>query len=81
MSRSTSLKLQAATRSKRLADSATLQKVRIDRTQETTRVYCDDDQLLRHLAGRLEGAHYYLRQTNLEDVFLKATGRALNEKQ
>jgi lipooligosaccharide transport system ATP-binding protein len=56
-------------------------KVRIDRTQETTRVYCDDDQLLRQLADRLEGAHYFLRQTNLEDVFLKATGRALNEKQ
>jgi lipooligosaccharide transport system ATP-binding protein len=64
-----------------IADGATMQKVRIDRTQETTRVYCDDDQLLRQLAGRLEGAHYFLRQANLEDVFLKATGRALNEKQ
>jgi lipooligosaccharide transport system ATP-binding protein len=56
-------------------------KVRIERTQETTRVYCDDDQLLRNLADQLQGAHYFLRQTNLEDVFLKATGRALNEKQ
>jgi lipooligosaccharide transport system ATP-binding protein len=64
-----------------IADGAMLQKVRIDRTQETTRVYCDDDQLLRQLAGRLEGTHYFLRQANLEDVFLKATGRALNEKQ
>ncbi len=63
------------------ADGAMLQKLRIDRTQETTRVYCDDDQLLRSLTGRLEGAHYFLRQSNLEDVFLKATGRALNEKQ
>ncbi len=64
-----------------IADGAMLQKVRIDRTQETMRVYCDDDQLLRQLAGRLKGAHYFLRQTNLEDVFLKATGRALNERQ
>jgi lipooligosaccharide transport system ATP-binding protein len=64
-----------------IADGAILQKLRIDRTQETTRVYCDDDQLLRSLTGRLEGAHYFLRQSNLEDVFLKATGRALNEKQ
>lgn len=64
-----------------IADSSALQKVRIDRTQETTRIYCDDEQLLRNLAGRLEGAHYYLRQANLEDVFLKATGRGLNEKQ
>jgi lipooligosaccharide transport system ATP-binding protein len=62
-------------------DDATLQKVRIDRTQETTRVYCDDDQLLRQLAGGLKEAHYFLRQSNLEDVFLKATGRALNERQ
>jgi lipooligosaccharide transport system ATP-binding protein len=64
-----------------IADGAMLQKVRIDRTQETTRVYCDDDQLLRNLASRLENAHYFLRQTTLEDVFLKATGRALNERQ
>jgi lipooligosaccharide transport system ATP-binding protein len=63
------------------ADAATLQKVRIDRTQETMRVFCDDDQLLRDLACRMENTHYFLRQTNLEDVFLKATGRALNEKQ
>lgn len=64
-----------------IADSEVMQKIRIDRTQETTRVYCDDDQLLRQLASRLEGAHYFLRQANLEDVFLKATGRALNERQ
>ena len=27
------------------------------------------------------GNQYYLRQANLEDVFLKATGRGLNAKQ
>ncbi len=64
-----------------MVDSATMKKLRIDRTQETTRVYCDDDQLLRNLACRMEDAHYFLRQTTLEDVFLKATGRGLNEKQ
>jgi lipooligosaccharide transport system ATP-binding protein len=64
-----------------IADSEMLQKLRIDRTQETMRVYSDDDQVLRQLAGRLRGEHYYLRQANLEDVFLKATGRALNERQ
>jgi len=56
-------------------------KVRIDRTQETTRIYCDDEKYLRYIADGLQGAHYFMRQTNLEDVFLKATGRALNEKQ
>jgi lipooligosaccharide transport system ATP-binding protein len=64
-----------------IADSANLQKVRVDKSQESLRLYSDDDQRLKQLAGRLEGAHYYLRQANLEDVFLKATGRALNEKQ
>jgi lipooligosaccharide transport system ATP-binding protein len=64
-----------------IADAALLQKLRIDRTQETTRVYCDDDQILRQISGRLQNAHYFLRQTTLEDVFLKTTGRALNEKQ
>jgi lipooligosaccharide transport system ATP-binding protein len=64
-----------------ILDSATMQEVRIDHTQETTRVYCDDDQLLRQLAAGLKEAHYFLRQSNLEDVFLRATGRALNEKQ
>jgi lipooligosaccharide transport system ATP-binding protein len=64
-----------------IADSANLQAVRVDRSQESLRLYSDDDQRLRQLAGQLQGTHYYLRQANLEDVFLKATGRALNEKQ
>jgi hypothetical protein len=29
----------------------------------------------------MESENYYLRQTNLEDVFLKATGRGLSETQ
>jgi lipooligosaccharide transport system ATP-binding protein len=64
-----------------ITDSAVLQTVRVDRSQETIRLYSDDAQHLKQLAGQLEGAHYYLRQTNLEDVFLKATGRAINERQ
>jgi lipooligosaccharide transport system ATP-binding protein len=55
--------------------------IRIDRSQETTRVFSNDVDRLKILAAQLEGAHYYLRQTNLEDVFLKATGRELNERQ
>ncbi|MGA2092962.1 MAG: ATP-binding cassette domain-containing protein [Sedimentisphaerales bacterium] len=55
--------------------------IRIDRSEETTRLYSNDAEQLKHLAAQLEGAHYYLRQTNLEDVFLKATGRELNERQ
>ena len=36
---------------------------------------------LKSVADKLSDHPYYLRQTTLEDVFLKATGRALNEKQ
>jgi len=64
-----------------ISDSAGIEAVRIDRSAETMRLYSDDEQRLKQLAGQLEGAHYYLRQTNLEDVFLKATGRELNERQ
>jgi lipooligosaccharide transport system ATP-binding protein len=75
-----------------IADSDILQTVRVDRSQESLRLYSDDDQRLKRLAGQLsalgetspmggQGVHYYLRQANLEDVFLRATGRALNEKQ
>jgi lipooligosaccharide transport system ATP-binding protein len=62
-------------------DSDILQTVRVDRSEETLRLYSDDAQRLKHLASQLQGAHYYLRQANLEDVFLKATGRELNERQ
>jgi lipooligosaccharide transport system ATP-binding protein len=66
---------------KTIADSANLQTIRVDRGEETIRLYSDDAQRLKQLSSQLEGAHYYLRQANLEDVFLKATGRALNERQ
>lgn len=57
------------------------QHVRIERAEETTRLYSDDTEKLRALAGKLHGAQYYLRQANLEDVFLRATGRGLDDKQ
>ncbi len=58
-----------------------LQNVRIERAEEMTRLYSNDTEKLRSFAGRLRGAQYYLRQANLEDVFLKATGRGLDDKQ
>jgi len=56
-------------------------EVRLDVTQGTTRFYCDNIERLKEIADRLSGNHYYLRQSTLEDVFLRATGRTLNEKQ
>jgi lipooligosaccharide transport system ATP-binding protein len=65
-----------------MLDSGELsQQVRIERAQETTRLYSDDTEKLRALASKLKGAQYYLRQANLEDVFLRATGRGLDDKQ
>jgi lipooligosaccharide transport system ATP-binding protein len=55
--------------------------VRLDRTDATLRLYGQDIDRLKTVADKLSGGQYYLRQTTLEDVFLKATGRALNEKQ
>jgi lipooligosaccharide transport system ATP-binding protein len=73
------LELTGAIPPEKITGREDLQAVRIDRGQETTRLYSNDVERLKHLAAQLEGAHYYLRQTNLEDVFLKATGRELNE--
>lgn len=55
--------------------------VRIESAEEMTRLYSDDTEKLRALANKLKGAQYYLRQANLEDVFLRATGRGLDDKQ
>ncbi len=54
---------------------------RVDRSSEITRIFSNNIEYLRTVASSFEGGHYYLRQANLEDVFLKATGRALDDKQ
>lgn len=55
--------------------------VRVDHALGISRFYCDDLDRLKVVTDMLDGQAYYLRQANLEDVFLKATGRGLNEKQ
>jgi len=55
--------------------------VRLDRAEGTLRFYAQDIDRLKSFADRLSGNQYYLRQSTLEDVFLRATGRALGEKQ
>ena len=55
--------------------------VRVDRAEGMVRFYADDVDDLKSVADQLSDGHYYLRQSTLEDVFLKATGRRLNEKQ
>jgi lipooligosaccharide transport system ATP-binding protein len=62
-------------------DEALLNEVRIDRTHQVTLLFSSNLDYLKRLAGSLERGNYLLRETNLEDVFLKATGRGLNESQ
>ena len=57
------------------------ENVRLDRTEGTMRFYANGIDQLKSIADRFSGRNYYLRQSTLEDVFLKATGRMLNEKQ
>ena len=55
--------------------------VRLEMSGRTARFYADGIDDLKDLADKLAGRQYFLRQTTLEDVFLKTTGRTLNEKQ
>jgi lipooligosaccharide transport system ATP-binding protein len=54
-------------------------QVRVDRSPQVTLLFSNNIEYLKTLAGSMERGNYYLRETNLEDVFLKATGRGLDE--
>ncbi len=49
--------------------------------QDTTFIYSDNAEDLTRLADSLPITAYHIRQSNLEDLFLKVTGRGLNEVQ
>ncbi|UCF14812.1 MAG: ATP-binding cassette domain-containing protein, partial [Phycisphaerales bacterium] len=57
-------------------------RIRVDHAPNFLRYYSNDIEALNSLAASaLKAGSYLIRQTNLEDVFLKATGRHLNDKQ
>lgn len=58
-----------------------LRRVRVDTSHEVVRFYAVNMDDLNAIAETLRGRRYHLRQSNLEDVFLKATGRTLNASQ
>ncbi len=67
---------------KQIHDNALVGRVRMDNAPNVIRYYSDDMDALKNLADSyLKGGNYLIRQTNLEDVFLKATGRQLNDRQ
>ena len=53
--------------------------VRMDKTDRHLLLYCEDIVVLKKISDELDSHDYYLRQSNLEDLFLKTTGRNLNE--
>jgi lipooligosaccharide transport system ATP-binding protein len=55
--------------------------VRVDKIQNGLRLFADDIEQLRQIAEQLHSDHFHLRQTNLEDLFLKTTGRRLHDTQ
>ncbi len=75
------LELTDAERVDEAVQSALLSDVRVDDSGATVRLYANDIERLKRIADAAENAQFYLRQSNLEDVFLKATGRTLNERQ
>ncbi len=58
-----------------------LTDIRQDRFHDTLLLYADNIDSLREAARELDPKDYYQRQTNLEDLFLKLTGRELYEHQ
>lgn len=54
---------------------------RIDESIDVIRIYSDNQEGLQSLSEYLIPGDYYLRQSNLEDLFLKSTGSSLNELQ
>ncbi|MCX5780439.1 MAG: ATP-binding cassette domain-containing protein [Firmicutes bacterium] len=55
--------------------------IRQESFQDTLLVYSQEAEKLSELAKALDMSDYYIRQVNLEDLFLKVTGRGLNEMQ
>jgi lipooligosaccharide transport system ATP-binding protein len=58
-----------------------LTDIRQDEFHDTLLLYANSPETLEQVSRELNPRDYYHRQTNLEDLFLKLTGRELYEKQ
>ncbi len=56
-------------------------RCRVDSSTEVIRVYSDNYELLHQLSRNLAPGDLFLRQSNLEDLFLKSTGSSINAQQ
>jgi lipooligosaccharide transport system ATP-binding protein len=52
--------------------------VRVDATRGRARYYSNQNDVLQALAARMGADEYHIRETNLEDLFLQATGSSLD---
>lgn len=57
------------------------QNARADESTDVVRVYSKEQSVLKELSKNLNPGEFYLRQSNLEDLFLKTTGSTLNALQ
>ncbi len=55
--------------------------IRYEFHNNTLFAYCNDSQKLAKAAETMNESDYHIRPSNLEDIFLKVTGRGLNELQ
>ncbi len=56
-------------------------KTRVDKSTDVVRIYSREQFALERISKALNPGEYYLRQSNLEDLFLKTTGSSLNALQ
>jgi lipooligosaccharide transport system ATP-binding protein len=59
--------------------NAFIQSLRMEMTDSRILLYSDTLEPLQKITMKYPAGQYYLRQSNLEDLFLKTTGRKLNE--
>lgn len=64
-----------------IPDIESLFGLRAEESQETIYFYSDDLEQLKSISARFDPGVYFTRQTNLEDLFLKLTGRKLHDQQ
>lgn len=55
--------------------------IRFEEHMDILYAFCNESEPLAHLGEELKGFDYFIRNANLEDLFLKVTGRSLNELQ
>lgn len=56
-----------------------MKNIRVDKLNERVLMYADNMECLKTVMEQLADHAHYLRQANLEDLFLKITGRGINE--